>query len=87
MCIRDSPRFARSRNACRDALAGELREVGDADAVTTEQHVPGWGRMTDKGVEQAVLDVIVVGNSGRVAVGVSVAEAPSTDAAAGRARA
>eukprot|EP00959_Pyramimonas_sp_CCMP1952_P267822 5599460-Pyramimonas_sp.AAC.1 len=53
----------------------------------TEQHVPGWDRMTRQGIEQAVLDVILITNSGRVAVDVSVAEAPSADNATARARA
>ena len=43
--------------------------------------------MTRQGIEQAVLDVILVTNSGRVAVDVSVAEAPSADDATARARA
>eukprot|EP00969_Alexandrium_andersonii_P075151 3314076-Alexandrium_andersonii.AAC.1 len=43
--------------------------------------------MTDKGVAQAVLDVAVAANSGRVAVDVSAAFAPPVGAATGRARA
>ena len=72
VCCRTGPGSVRRRNWCRDVLATWLREVGDGDSVLTEQHVPGWDRMTRQGIEQVVLDVILVTNSGRVAVDVSV---------------
>jgi hypothetical protein len=61
-------------------------ECGE-DAVTKEQHIPGWDQPTAEGIEHAVLDVVVSADTERVAVDVSIVEATSPDLPTARARA
>lgn len=87
VCCSCGPGFVRRHNECRDALRAWLGEEKGEANVTTEQHIPGWDRATSQGIEHAVLDVVLVSATGRVAVDVSVAEATSSDDRTSRARA
>ena len=86
VCCNKGPGFVRRHNNDRDALAGWLCEHHGTEAVTTEQHIPQWDRVTSQGNEQAVLDVILSAPTGRVAVDVSIVEACCPDEATARAR-
>ena len=78
------PGRVKRHDEVRDTLAAWLAEVHGREAVTIEQHIPGWDRDTTEGTQLAVLDVIVSRPAGRVAVDVSVVD---VSAAGSRARA
>ena len=89
VCCDKGSGFHRRHDGCRDTLADWCSQTFRADA-KTEQHIPHWDRQGPRGLERAILDVVLVENPaapGPIHFDLSVIEATSTDAAEARARA
>ena len=89
VCCDKGPGFHHRHDGCRDDLAKWCSDTFRTEA-NTEQHIPRWDRHGPRGLERAVLDVVLLDNPaapGPLNIDISIIEATSPDPDEARSRA